>query len=165
MPPTIYEEKHSRALVKGITWRAIATCDTIILAYLFTGSIDNALKIGLAEVITKITLFYFHERVWKKVSLGRKTVAGVVTDRQWRSIVKGITWRFFGTLDTICWSFIITGSVQSAFKIGATELITKVLFFWLHERVWLRVQWGKSPIAIHHSPASQPSIHPNKVVA
>ena len=59
-----------------------------------------------------------------------------------RSILKAISWRIVGTLDTMCLGWIITGSPLVGLKIGALELITKFVLFYLHERVWLRNKYG-----------------------
>ena len=53
-------DKNIRSIVKGLSWRVFATADTILLAFLFTGSIQNALSIGGLELITKTFLYYFH---------------------------------------------------------------------------------------------------------
>jgi len=58
-------------------------------------------------------------------------------DSKRRSIIKGITWRIIGTLDTIFLSWLITGKVAQAFRIGGFEVFTKTILFFLHERVWL----------------------------
>lgn len=65
-------QKHSISFFKGVSWRVVATCDTIFLSYIYTGSIGNSLKIGFIEVFTKIFLFYLHERVWLKIKWGTK---------------------------------------------------------------------------------------------
>lgn len=57
-------------------------------------------------------------------------------ESHYRSIIKGITWRIIGTLDTMLLSFIITGKLDTALKIGFTEVFTKIFLFWLHERLW-----------------------------
>ena len=49
---------------KTISWRIIATTTTVLLAWLFTGEIDTALKIGALEFIAKMVIYYMHERVW-----------------------------------------------------------------------------------------------------
>jgi uncharacterized membrane protein len=67
----------------------------------------------------------------------------VLTDERRRSIAKGISWRVIGTVDTILVAFFITGDYSKALSIGATEVITKVLLFYLHERIWQRVQFGR----------------------
>ena len=55
-----------RHILKAITWRIIATLTTIFLVWLFTNEIELALKFGIAEVIIKLLVYYFHERVWYK---------------------------------------------------------------------------------------------------
>jgi uncharacterized membrane protein len=68
------EESHRRSLLKGISWRVTGTADTLILSYFFTGSIQIALGIGATEVVTKVVLFYFHERFWNKLSWGKMSL-------------------------------------------------------------------------------------------
>ncbi|CAM1373554.1 DUF2061 domain-containing protein [Tenacibaculum xiamenense] len=60
-----------------------------------------------------------------------------------RSVVKSISWRAVGTLDTILISWIITGQVKTALSIGGIELVTKMLLYFFHERVWNSIKWGK----------------------
>jgi len=60
-----------------------------------------------------------------------------------RSIVKSISWRFIGTLDTILISWIVTGTLSLAFSIGFIELITKMMLYFFHERIWNNITWGK----------------------
>lgn len=60
-----------------------------------------------------------------------------------RSLAKAVSWRATGTLDTIVVSFIITGRVKVALSIGGFELVTKTILYYLHERVWNRVSFGK----------------------
>ena len=59
-----------------------------------------------------------------------------------RSILKTISWRIVGTLDTMTLGWIITGSPLVGLKIGALELITKFILYYLHERIWLRSKYG-----------------------
>jgi len=65
-------ESHQRSIIKGITWRITATVITIILVYVFTGNIKISLGVGAIEVVAKLIFYYFHERIWNKVSWGRK---------------------------------------------------------------------------------------------
>ena len=60
-----------------------------------------------------------------------------------RSIVKSISWRIIGTLDTILISWIVTGTLSVAFSIGVVELFTKMLLYFFHERIWNKINWGK----------------------
>lgn len=64
-------EKPMRSIAKGISWRILATLATIALVYIFTGNISLSLGIGLVEVILKIILYYFHERIWNKIKWGK----------------------------------------------------------------------------------------------
>ncbi|HLT79524.1 MAG TPA: DUF2061 domain-containing protein [Cyclobacteriaceae bacterium] len=138
---TVYmTDSHLRSVTKGVTWRITATMDTILLAYIVTGTFSTAVKIGLVEVMTKIALYYFHERMWNVIPFGR--IHGVGPTHA-RSLVKGISWRFFGTMDTIVISYIVTGTWVSAFAIGGFELITKVIIYYIHERVWGKIKWGR----------------------
>ena len=59
-----------RHVAKTITWRIIGTLDTMIIGWIITGNILTGLKIGGVEVITKMILYYFHERMWFKINLG-----------------------------------------------------------------------------------------------
>lgn len=57
---------HKRHILKTITWRVVGTIDTILLSWLITGSFKIGLSIGGVEVITKMILYYLHERFWYK---------------------------------------------------------------------------------------------------
>ena len=59
---------YKRHILKTITWRIIGTIDTIILSGIITGSWTTGLAIGGVEVITKMVLYFLHERVWYKFS-------------------------------------------------------------------------------------------------
>jgi uncharacterized membrane protein len=67
-----------------------------------------------------------------------------MSDTQQRSLVKAITWRATGTLDTFLISWLITGQPLIAASISAIEVLTKIVLFWFHERVWNRVKWGRT---------------------
>jgi uncharacterized membrane protein len=144
-------DAHKRSVLKGATWRIIGTIDTIFLSLIFTGAIGKALQIGFIELFTKIFLFYLHERAWGRLSFGtkEKIVNGVLKkgELQSRSIIKGITWRALGSLDTFWIAYFVnrnsTHAVQTALYITLTEIITKVLLYWLHERTWMKVRWGR----------------------
>ncbi len=66
-----------------------------------------------------------------------------VSEQPKRSIVKSLSWRVIGTLDTIVISWIITGALTLAFSIGMVELVTKMVLYFLHERMWNSINWGR----------------------
>tara|TARA_R110000751_G_scaffold34323_3_gene85094 strand:+ start:580 stop:798 length:219 start_codon:yes stop_codon:yes gene_type:complete len=59
-----------------------------------------------------------------------------------RHLLKTITWRVIGTLDTILLSWLITGSIRTGFGIGGAEFITKTILYYLHERAWYNINFG-----------------------
>lgn len=59
-----------RSIAKTLSWRGLASIDTFLLGYLFTGSPMTAGSIAVGEVVTKMFLYYFHERVWSHVNWG-----------------------------------------------------------------------------------------------
>ncbi len=64
-------DKHYRSMVKAISWRIVGTMDTTLVSFLVTGQIKLALGIGFIEMFTKVALFYCHERIWNRISLGK----------------------------------------------------------------------------------------------
>ena len=65
-------ENATRSIVKAISWRIVGTIDTIVISWLVTGEITMALSIGMVEVVTKMLLYFFHERIWNVIKWGKK---------------------------------------------------------------------------------------------
>jgi uncharacterized membrane protein len=57
-----------RHILKTISWRIIGTLDTMILSWIITGNWKIGVAIGGVEVVTKMILYYLHERAWYKFS-------------------------------------------------------------------------------------------------
>ena len=64
------KESRLRSLLKGLTWRIIATGTIIVIAYITTGDVELALKIGGLEFVIKLLMYYLHERAWQAVPRG-----------------------------------------------------------------------------------------------
>ena len=64
-------EKAYRSVVKTFSWRITATVTTVVIAYFITGKVTAALSIGFFEFFAKLALYYFHERMWNRISFGR----------------------------------------------------------------------------------------------
>lgn len=75
------------------------------------------------------------------------------SDTRLRSILKAVSWRCVGTLDTFCVSFVVltfTGATagnkvhaaQISSGIAGVEVVTKILLYYLHERAWMRIALG-----------------------
>lgn len=139
---TYLKASHYRSVLKGISWRVIALIDTILLELLITCFFDNcniksALKIGFAEVIVKLIIYYIHERIWENHYKG-KLITSIDT------LFKTISWRLIASLTTL----IIAGTILKNFdkivmSIAMLEFGTKFILYYLHERAWLKIPLGK----------------------
>lgn len=127
------DHSRQRHVTKAITWRFVGTLDTILLSWIISGNPIIGLKIGFTEVVTKILLYYFHERLWFKFHI-------VNSNR--RHLLKTITWRILGTLDTMILAWIITGDPVTGLKIGLAEVFTKMVLYFLHEKAWYKIDFG-----------------------
>jgi uncharacterized membrane protein len=66
-----------------------------------------------------------------------------MSEKSYRSVVKSISWRTIGTLDTIIISLIITGKPEMAISIGGVEVFTKMVLYYFHERTWNKINFGR----------------------
>ncbi|WP_282069079.1 DUF2061 domain-containing protein [Olleya namhaensis] len=64
-------ENIKRSLVKTISWRAVGTITTVAISYIITGTMALAFSIGGIELISKMVLYFFHERAWEKIKWGK----------------------------------------------------------------------------------------------
>ena len=128
-------DSHGRALAKGVTWRVIGTVDTFIWSWIITGHPAPAGAIASTEVLTKIALFYIHERLWRLLR--------IAPNSHLRSLIKGVSWRVIGSADTFILTMIFTGQLKFAVSIASAEALTKIALFYVHERVWRKVAWGR----------------------
>ena len=122
-----------RSLAKTITWRLVGTIDTFLISWMVTGNPLTGMKIGVSEVFTKFILYYLHERFWNTIRIRRSRT---------RHLIKMVSWRVIGTLDTIVLSWIISGQPMIGLKIGGIEVISKMILYYVHERVWYRYDYG-----------------------
>ena len=87
-----------RHLLKTVTWRVIATTDTILLGWYISGNLTSGMYIGGFEIFSKMLLYYIHERLWFKSKFRNHKI---------RHILKTFSWRFIGTIDTILIAWLI----------------------------------------------------------
>lgn len=122
-----------RHIAKTFSWRLVGTLDTLLLSWLITGDLFTGVKISALEIISKMILYYLHERYWFKSSL---------ESSKKRHILKTFSWRIIGTLDTILIGWLISGNAFIGLKIGVAEVITKLILYYLHEKVWYTSNFG-----------------------
>lgn len=109
--------------------------DTMLLSWAITGNAMVGVQIGLAEVLTKMVLYYLHERVWFRLNLQKEST-------NWRHLAKTVSWRAVGTIDTMLLAWWISGDPLIGLQVGAVEVITKMILYYFHEKVWYKSNYG-----------------------
>ena len=66
-----------------------------------------------------------------------------MADKHYRSLIKAISWRVTGSVDTLVISYLITGKLKWALTISGVELFTKIGLYYVHERVWENLSFGR----------------------
>ena len=144
MAPAPYKkESHARSLLKGISWRIVATFDTIVVVSLVTWvmtgkpAIGPALHIGLSEFLIKYIVYYIHERIWEQIRSGDGL-------DQARTFKKAVSWRIIATSMTFMIAGFVLGTVgPMILAISVIEFFSKFALYYLHERIWLRLPLGR----------------------
>lgn len=68
----------------------------------------------------------------------------VASEKPIRSVVKAISWRVLGTVDTMLVSLYVTnGEVGTSTAIASIDFVTKMILYFFHERVWNMIKWGR----------------------
>ena len=122
-----------RHILKTISWRCLGTLDTLILSWLISGDLFVGVKISSVEILTKMILYYIHERVWFKSS---------VKNSKKRHLYKTFSWRFLGTADTVLIGWLISGDPLIGLQIGFAEVISKMILYYFHEKIWYKFKYG-----------------------
>ena len=125
---------NKRHIAKTITWRVVGTLDTLVISWVVSGALETGVKIGLSELITKMILYYAHERFWFSIKKLKKN--------KYRHLIKTFSWRFIGTLDKIVLGWLFTGSPTIGLKIGIIEVLSKMILYYAHEKLWYKLNFG-----------------------
>jgi adenylylsulfate kinase len=70
----MYKETNIRSIVKGITWRMVATGTTMSIVYVFFGNLELAVATGILETVAKVGLYWGHEKIWQRIRWGKKRI-------------------------------------------------------------------------------------------
>ena len=122
-----------RHIFKTVSWRLIGTLDTLILSWVITGNFLTGFKISTIEVVSKMVLYYIHERLWYKSNISNSSK---------RHLYKTFSWRFLGTVDTILIGWLVSGDPFIGLQIGFAEVVTKMILYYVHEKVWYKSKYG-----------------------
>jgi len=132
-------DTRKRIIAKTITFKILAMSVAFLLTLFFTGNKETAAFLAIANSITTLIGFYLHEKIWTKYKWQ-------ITDNKEnikRSLVKTITYKIWiFTVGTLT-KWAVLGDFLMALHIGILKnLITSVIYF-LHERIWQKISWGK----------------------
>jgi uncharacterized membrane protein len=161
-PPHV---KARRSIAKAFSWRFVGTIDTLILSYLLitylgplfglerskADVLHTVSYIAMTEVVTKTALYFLHERFWVWLSWGTSVVDGERKETYALSTIKTATWRTLASLDTMMLAWLFTGNISISLSIGGLEVITKLILYFFHERIWSHIGFG-----IVHQPDLSP---------
>ena len=124
---------NKRHIAKSLTWRCVGSLDTLFFTWLITGDFDQGLNVSFITTFTKLIWYYIHEQLWFKSKM---------VDFNKRHLAKTFSWRFIGTLDTILLGWLITGNPFVGLKIGVFEILSKMLLYLAHEKLWYKINYG-----------------------
>ena len=126
-------QNSKRHIAKSLSWRVIGTIDTLILSYLLSNNLAFGLSITGIDFISKLFLYYFHERIWFNSRFNNPNL---------RHLLKTFSWRLFGSTYTLLLTWLVTGNSFLGIKIGFLEIITKTILYYLHEKQWYKINFG-----------------------
>jgi adenylylsulfate kinase len=72
-----------------------------------------------------------------------------------RSVFKSISWRIVATLTTMTIVYLFTKKIFLSIGIGAVEVVAKILFYYIHERIWNKIKWGKKDHPLSDIPVNR----------
>jgi uncharacterized membrane protein len=137
-------EKHSRTLAKTISWRILLTISHFVNALIVTGSIAMGLKIAGWSAVLNSGLYWMHERVWNWIQWNRKPTDNLFfQDGHPRTTTKMITWRVVVNFSNFFIPYFVTGSWGQAGAFFTIAVVVNMALFYLHERGWNFIKWGK----------------------
>lgn len=137
-------ENHPRTLVKTISWRVLLTISHFVNGLIVTGSIVTGLKIAGWSAVLNSILYWLHERAWNFFQWNRKPADGLFfQDGHPRTTTKMVTWRLIVNFSNFFIPFFMTGSWGQAGAFFTIAVFVNMALFYLHERGWNRIGWGK----------------------
>ena len=78
MSQAMFRETHTRSIAKAISWRVLGSVATMLLVLIFTKRLALSLAVGGIEFVSKIGLFWFHERIWDRLRFGKREIRPAV---------------------------------------------------------------------------------------
>lgn len=130
---------------RKITYQSnLASNDVLLYVYVMVSS--------LAEFVMHISELAYRAFLRTRKALFFMSKLNEMKEKTYRSIAKTISWRTIGTIDTVLISWLVIGDITWAMSIGGVELFTKMGLYFLHERTWNKIKFGKEdkhPVDYH----------------
>ncbi len=135
-----------RSISKTISYRIVGFIDTYLISFFVISyssenfDLTSPFYVAFIALILKTITYYFHERVWNLYKYGRLNEKVI----RLRSFFKALTWRFAASTITFISAIHITSNLEWTKSIVIYEIINGILIYYFHERVWNKIQWGRT---------------------
>lgn len=137
----IFNETHLRTTTKSVVYRFLSVLLAVTLTLAFGGTIEQALKFGVASLLTGIAVYYVYDRIWVKINWLRDTQG---KDAKFRSTVKSVLYRI------VAWSIVVVFARAiwapndlTAAMMATTQFVLNLAVYFISERIWNMISWGK----------------------
>lgn len=136
-----FNETHLRTTTKSVVYRFLSVALAISLTLAFGGTVDQALKFGIASLLTGIVVYYAYDRIWVKISWLRDSLG---KDAKIRSIVKSVLYRIVAWLIVVAFARAMWAPTDlTAALMATTQFALNLCMYFVTERIWNIVSWGK----------------------
>ncbi len=135
----------NRSILKTISYRIVGFINTFLISFcvISYGSENfdatSPFYVALIVMILKMIAYYIHERVWNLYKYGRINQKVI----RLRSFFKALTWRLAASTITFISAMLITSNLDWTKSIVIYEIMSGLLIYYIHERVWNKTQWGR----------------------
>jgi len=133
-------DTHARTLAKSITFRIQTTIMHWAITYLFTGSSHTATKMVLIITTVNMLIYWLEER-W----FANKNYGWMGTELRRRSLIKAVIYKLASLITSFTVGLIVLGNLESATLLTLYKHITALVDYYVFERVWNLIPWGRHP--------------------
>lgn len=136
-----FNETHLRTTVKSVVYRFLSVALAISLTLAFGGTVEQALKFGIASLLTGIAVYYVYDRIWVRINWLRNSLG---KDAKFRSVVKSVLYRIVAWLIVVAFARAIWAPTDlTAALMATTQFALNLCMYFVTERIWNIVSWGK----------------------
>jgi len=138
----------NRSILKTISYRIVGFINTFLISFFVISygsenfDATSPFYVALIVFILKMITYYFHERIWNLYKYGRLNQKVI----RLRSFFKALTWRLAASTITFISAMFITSNIDWTKSIVIYEIMNGILIYYIHERVWNKIQWGRAKL-------------------